>query len=355
MKDLLFAFNCIEEEMRHGTLGECASTSTVDMLHKALYATGHQVWPINVQSPEHLTAYLQSIPKPALAFVYAEGFLSQPETLWNGEGQCLLREILEQHQIPSTHSTPEVMQLCRHKHLTSTRLEAFGIPVPQFTVCTPSEFLQSNDDLELEFPLFVKPASGGASLGIDDDSIVLNNVQLKRKIQNLYRQLGDLPVIIETYLSGQEYTVGVIGNDTKYILPPMAFSLDTGIRHLESKRNPTDNSWEFLEPGDPRWHQIVSLAYATFDALKVSDVIRIDLKEDENGNLFIIDVNGTPALGANASLVAMAEHIDISYTQLISTILKSSYERHRIEPPGKLLEQAAEGIDKLVSYATLVA
>lgn len=355
MKDLLFTFNCIEEESLHETLGECASPTTIDMLHQALYATGHQVWSLNVQSPEHLTTYLQSIPKPALAFVYAEGFLSQPETLWNGEGQCLLREILAQYGIPSTHSTPEVMQLCRHKHLTSTRLKAFGLPVPEFTVCTPSEFLKSHENFPLQFPLFVKPASGGASLGIDEDSIVLNKGQLRRKIENLYQQLGDLPVIIESYLSGQEYTVGVIGNETKYILPPMAFSLDTGVRHLESKKNPRANSWEFLELGVPRWQHIVNLAYSTFDALKASDVIRIDMKEDEEGNLYIIDVNGTPSLGANASLVAMAEHIDINYTQLISTILKSSYDRHRIEPPGNLLELAAEGIDKLVSYATLVA
>lgn len=355
MEDLLFAFNCIEENSRHGLLGECAGPHTVELLHQTLHAAGHRVWPINVQSPEQLTSYLQTIPRPVMAFVYAEGFIQQPETLWNGAGQSLLREILSQHHIPSTHSTAEVMQLCRHKHLTSTRLAAFGLPVPPFITGTPSRFLLSREEPALDFPLFVKPASGGASLGIDESSVVFNQSQLKRKIELLYQQLGDLPVIIETYLPGREYTVGVIGNEIKYVLPPMAFSPETGIRDLERKRNPLDNSWEFLAPGDPRWHRIVSLAHAAFDALKASDVVRIDLKEDRHGNIHIIDVNGTPALGANASLVAMAEYIDISYTQLISTILKSSYERHRLDPPGRLLELAAEGIDKLISYATLVA
>jgi len=355
MKDLLFAFNCVEDGRRHGLLGECACPQTVELLHQALYATGHQVWPINVQSPEQLTSYLQTIPQPVLAFVYAEGFLDRPETLWNGEGQGLLREILAQHRIPSTHSTPEVMQLCRHKHLTSTRLAAFGLPVPPFFACTPSRFLDAGDKPDLDFPLFVKPASGGASMGVDESSLVFNHRQLLKKIEELYHHLGDLPVMIETYLPGREYTVGVIGNDIKYVLPPMAFSPNTGIRDLEKKRNPLEDSREFLAPGDPRWHPMVNLALATFDALKASDVVRIDLKEDKDGNLYIIDVNGTPSLSAHGSLVAMAEHIDINYTQLISIILKSSYERHRLEAPGKVLELAAEAIEKLVSYATLVA
>lgn len=355
MSTLLFAFNCLSEDLRQGSMGECASWDTIEALFHAFNTMGHQVWPINVQSPDHLIDYLKSIPKPSLAFVYAEGFLSQPASLWDGSGPSLIREILADWGIPSTHSTPEVMQLCRHKHLTSTRLGTFGLPVPTFQVVTPTEFLGSPLSLELDFPLFVKPDGGGASLGIDEDSVVHNLSQLEAKMRSLYQEIGDLPVIIESYLPGQEYTVGIIGNETKYILPPMAFSPETGIRHLDNKRNPLANSWEFLESHDCRWQQIANLAFATFDALKASDVIRIDMKEDANGNLYIIDVNGTPSLGARSSLLAMANHINISYVQLVSLIMSNSYERHQIKPPGKLLELTADAYQKLISYASMVA
>ncbi|NLC77881.1 MAG: hypothetical protein GX750_09735 [Clostridia bacterium] len=355
MTDLLFVFNCLRDDLRQGPFGECASPATIEALIQAFTTVGHRVWPINVQSPEHLLDYLTSIPEPSLAFVYAEGFLTSPETLWDGSGPSLLREILSHRGIPTTHSTAEVMQLCRHKHLTSTRLNDFGLPVPAFQVMTPREFLQSAFSLELDFPLFVKPDGGGASLGINEKSVVVDAGQLQRRMEELYRELGDLPLILETYLPGQEYTVGIIGNEVKYVLPPLAFSPETGIRHLDCKRNPPANSLNFLEAHDHRWQPLINLAFAAFDALKASDVIRIDLKEDAQGNLYIIDVNGTPSLGANASLVAMANHINISYLQLVSLILQNSYERHRVEPPVEILELTADACQKLTTYASLVA
>ena len=355
MNSLLFAFNCLSEDLRQGSMGECASWSTIEALLHAFNIMGHQVWPINVQSPEHINSYLATIPRPSLAFVYAEGFLNKPASLWDGSGPSLIREILDNWGIPTTHSTPEVMQLCRHKHLTSTRLGDFGLPVPPFQVATPTEFFAPSFSLNLDFPLFVKPDGGGASLGIDKDSLVFNANQLEAKMNSLYRELGDLPVIIETYLPGQEYTVGIVGNETKYVLPPIAFSPETGIRHLDSKRNPSDHSWEFLECHDHRWQRISNLAFAAFDALKAADVIRIDLKEDAQGNLYIIDVNGTPSLGANSSLVAMAKHINISHLELASLIISNSYDRHRIDAPGKLFELTADAYQKLISYASMVA
>lgn len=355
MKNLLFAFNCLNNELRQGSLGECAPLATIEALIQALQSTGHQVWPINVESPTQLRNYLNSIPRPSLAFVYAEGFLGMPETLWDGSGPSLIREILGNFNIPTSHSTPEVMQLCRHKNLTATRLQDYGLPVPHYQLINPRDFNPASLPPDLKYPLFVKPASGGASLGIDENSLVRNLAELTDKLRALQQELGNLPVIVETYLPGQEYTVGVLGNETKYILPPVAFDPETGIRHQRCKRNYLLNKWTVLDANDHRWGKIASLAFATFDALKASDVIRIDLKEDEEGNIYIIDVNGTPSLGMNGSLVSMAQHLDISQAQLVGLVLDKSYQRYGIEPPSALLELTADALQKLVSYASMVA
>ncbi len=355
MKKLLFLYNSLSNELRRGTLGECASSATIDALNNSFQATGHQVFSINVKTPAQLTNYLRRIPRPDLAFVYAEGFLNMPKTLWDGSGPSHLRQILTNYKIPSTHSTAEVMQICRHKQLTSSRLQSFGLPAPNFQVAMPSNFHPRELSQKLAYPLFVKPSGGGASLGIDETSIVYNRQELASKLRELYLQLGDLPVLIETYLPGREYTIGILGNEPKYALPPIIFPPDIKVRSLAKKRDTKDEPWDFLAVSDPRWFQLTTLAKAAFDAVQASDVIRIDFKEDSLGDPYIIDINGTPSLGARASLAVMAQELDINYLKLVSFILYKSYLRHNIEPPAALKEIIADTLQKLCSYGNLVA
>ncbi|MFA5535653.1 MAG: hypothetical protein WDA53_00610 [Bacillota bacterium] len=355
MKKLLFLYNSLSNELRQGPFGECASAATIDALNKTFQATGHRVFPINVKTPTQLINYLKKLPRPHLAFVYAEGFLGIPETLWDGSGPSLLRQILANYGIPSTHSTAEIMQICRHKQLTSSRLQSFGLPAPDFQVAIPSSFQPAELSQKLTYPLFVKPAGGGASLGIDESSIVGNQQELISKLKGLFLQLGDLPVLIETYLPGREYTIGILGNDPQYVLPPIIFPPDTKVRSLAKKRDTKDYPWDFLSVSDPRWFQLTTLAKAAFDAVGASDVIRIDFKEDSFGNPYIIDINGTPSLGARASLAVMAQELDINYLKLVSFILFKSYLRHNIDPPAALKEVIADTLQKLCSYGNLVA
>ncbi len=355
MKRLLFVYNCLSNEFRQGSLGECAPRVTINRLRQAFQATGHQVYSINVKTPAHLITYLERIPRPDLAFVYAEGFLEMPKTLCDGSGPSLLREILKGRGIPSTHSSPEAMQICRHKQLTSARLHSFGLPAPVFQVVTPRGFNPDELSQDLTYPLFVKPAGGGASLGIDENSVVHNAQELVSKLEELFLLLEDLPVLVEAYLPGREYTLGVIGNAPQYVLPPIIFSSDTKVRSLAKKREPGEHPWDFLKVSDFRWQRLTGLARAAFDAVQASDVIRIDFKEDSLGNPYIIDINGTPSLGARASLAFMAQELDISYIGLTGFVLYSGYTRYNIEPPSVLREIAADTLQKLRSYGILVA
>ncbi|HHX50158.1 MAG TPA: hypothetical protein GX711_01815 [Clostridia bacterium] len=354
-KRILFAFNAVTEKKRKGLFGECASWETVSTISHALLESGHQIWPINVHTHQQLISFVKKIPKPHLAFVYAEGFLGDPETLWDGSGPSILRNILSDFHIPSSHSTSEVMTLCRHKELTYQRLGSFGLAVPLYQVVNPKDFQATDLQGNLSFPLFVKPSGGGCSLGIDEFSIVQNMGDLQYKLRKIYEELGETPTIVETFLPGREYTVGVIGNDKKYVLPVIAFPQDEGIRSFWRKRNEKQSHWSIIEASDPTFRTFREMAVHTFEALQASDVIRIDFKEDAQGKPHIIDVNGTPALTAGASLAFMADWLGINQQQLINLIVAQSLARFELEVPPRLQEIIGEPLLRLISYGHEVA
>ncbi|NLC38927.1 MAG: hypothetical protein GX779_06580 [Clostridia bacterium] len=354
-KRILFAFNAVAEKKRRGLFGECASWDTISTISHALLESGFQIWPVNVHTQEQFISFVKKIPKPHLAFVYAEGFLGDPKSLWDGSGPSTLRDILSDFCIPSSHSTSEVMTLCRHKELTYQRLRSFGLAVPLYTVVNPKSFQTVELSENLSFPLFVKPSGGGCSLGIDEFSLVHNMEGLWYKLRRIYEELRETPTIIESYLPGREYTVGVIGNEQKYVLPIIAFPPEAGIRSLWHKRNEKENHWSIIEADDPAFRKFREIAIHTFEALQASDVIRIDLKEDAQGKPHIIDVNGTPSLAGRASLTLMADWLGINQQQLINLIVAQSLARFELEVPPRLQEIIGEPLLKLISYGHEVA
>jgi len=132
--------------------------------------------------------------------------------------------------------------------------------------------------------------------------------------------LGPEKLIIEKYLPGREYTVGVLGSKAKkYILPIIAFPKNHGIRYtsIKNKEYKMREKFEIIYRDDERFKKLAQIAINAFDAVGASDAIRIDFKEDKSGNPYIIDVNGTPALSLTGSLTFMASKVGLTHSQLI--------------------------------------
>ena len=139
-----------------------------------------------------------------MAFVIAEGFKDLPHTLYNGQGAALVRKYLSKYNIPSSHSSVESMEICRNKDWTYAKLREKNIPVPEFLVFY-SHFSGNmdalyEDTLKIGYPLMVKPAGGGNSIGISSKSVVYNFLALKKQITYLNETLGPSTLIIEKYL-----------------------------------------------------------------------------------------------------------------------------------------------------------
>lgn len=351
MLKILFLFNAVAPSERQGAYSDCLSWDVVHLIYRALLESGHKILALNLYSPPQLEKYLTTVPSPHFAFVLAEGFLGEPRTLYDGTGAAAIRALLQHYGIPASHSPAPVMEICRHKNLTYEFLASHNLPVPRYMLV---EFSQDDWEEKLKeaverigFPLFVKPNGGGNSLGIDEYSLSFNYQDLKRKVISLKEALGEVPVLVEEYLPGQEVTVGVIGQNPCYVLPPLAF-LNKEIRTTSVKKG--SSRYSPILAGEGLYRYLGDLAGRVFSFLGARDALRLDLRADSQGNFYVIDVNGTPSLNPTSSLMAMGASIGLKFPQLINFLLYQALLNYSLPPGARLEEMVAQVLKQLYPY-----
>jgi len=350
---ILFVYNSasIEEKAQNFALGECATAVTIGEIYETLLKTGREVIPLNLADPQQLEQLIAGH-QVDMAFVIAEGFIDVPFTMFDGSGAMTIREILRDHGVPYTHSCPEVMKILRNKDCTHTVLSAAGIKVPSFAVVDGEEDVEAfagKLERDMPYPLFVKPAGGGSSICIDNFSVVYNQKELVERVGMIRKLLGSQPILVETYLPGREYTVGVFGNRERFVLPVIGFAPEGGVRSPAEKGllRPTNVDMEILPDTHPIAMSLTGLALKAFEVLGAQDIIRIDVKEDVNGVCHVIDVNGTPSLGANGSIAAMAAAGGITIQEMVALILYEAMCRENCPVTSQFADMVAEPLSKL--------
>ncbi|NLT95626.1 MAG: hypothetical protein GXW85_08895 [Clostridia bacterium] len=355
-KRILFLYNQVTEAERYGPFGDCALAKDVDSIREALQESNNDVISLDLFSPAQLEDFILKNQPIDLAFVIAEGFKSHPQTLYNGHGAALVRKVLSKYNIPYTHSNIEGMENCRNKDITYARLLERGISVPRY-LTFETHFYRNIASLEekvqeIGYPVIIKPAGGGNSIGISQKSVIHDFSHLKERVNELIQELGHATLVIEKYLTGPEYTLGIIGNTVKYILPAIAFPKGWGVRDASRKKmeHKLREKLEIITESHPRFNDLVEIGVETFDAVLANDVLRIDLKEDEEGNIFVIDVNGTPSLSSTSSLSFMASMIGVEHKQLVQMILYESMIKYGLSP-NCFFEEFIKGLKvKFVKY-----
>lgn len=348
---VLFLFNAVPARLRQGPYSDCLTWETVRRIYRALLEGGTEVYPLNLRSRRQLEQVLARLPEPHLGFVLAEGFLDEPHTLYDGSGAASVRLLLKHYGIPASHSPVETMEVCRYKNLTYEVLEKYGFPIPRHILLEPGRGVLDNQLArvreELDFPLFVKPNGGGNSIGIDNNSLVYNYQQLEYKVLSLLATLGNLPILVEEYLPGQEVTIGILGQSPSYVLPPLVF-LNRIIRTTAVKWE--ENEAVTILAGDECYTSLASMAARVFARLGARDALRLDLRADAQGNFYTIDVNGTPSLSPTSSLTAMAASLGLNFSQLINFILYQSLLNYGFLPGTKLQDLVAPVLGVLAPY-----
>ncbi|MCG8422398.1 MAG: ATP-grasp domain-containing protein [Proteobacteria bacterium] len=252
--------------------------------------------------------------------------------------------------IPYTGSDSATLAIALDKALCKKVLMQHNILTPKFQVMETGRERLSSD---LSFPLIVKPNAEGSSKGIANANVVDDLEELRaavRSILDRYRQ----PVIIEEYVSGREFTVGLLGDKRPRILPPMEIRFKD-----ESIQRPVydfvvKQEWEQhvyyecpakLTPTERK--NIEKVARDTFWALDCRDVGRVDLRMDNSGRIYVLEVNPLPGLTPNYSdLVLISQAAGMDYDQLMAEImiggLRRLREKRRREEQASREEQAAD-------------
>jgi D-alanine-D-alanine ligase len=315
LKDDYLALGYAEHEV-----AEFDSQSTIAALEDALRAAGHDVE--RVGHVRALAAKLVAGWRCDLVFNIAEGVAG-----FGRESQ--VPALLEAYEIPYTFSDPLVSALTLHKGMAKHVARGCGVPTPSFVlVGTPAEAAA----VELPLPLFAKPVAEGSSKGVTAKSLVRSRAALVEVCSELlerYRQ----PVIVEEYLSGREFTVGILGaGDSARALATLEVLLlekaDTGVY---SYRNKTQwhglVDYRLLETGALR-SEVEDVALATWRCLGCRDAGRVDVRLDGAGRAQMLEVNPLAGLMPGYSdLPLMAERVGLSYDALIAEILSCALAR----------------------------
>jgi D-alanine-D-alanine ligase len=303
---------------------ELDSEETVENIADALRSAGHRA--TFLEADATLALKLPTL-KPDICFNIAEGHFGESRT-------AHVPALLEMLRIPYTGSGVFSQACSLHKGLTKEIWLARGLQTTRF-----QEFRSPEEPLDpaLEFPLFVKPVQGGTGMGVSAASIVRSTAELRNQVENILAEY-EQPAIVEPYLSGREFTIGVLGNRPQQrALPPVEIELDYLVSDpgvygsaLKTAREKVMQT-AAMEPDFLA--EVKQMALDAHNALRARDVSRVDFRCDENGRPYLVEINLTPGLVKGFSDLAVAADAVRDYNWLINTILAVACRRQGLEAP----------------------
>ena len=329
------AFNLKREPEKGERLDKYAEfddIETVDAIRKALESGGYEV-----ELLEADRGFMERLKESNVDFVFniAEGV--------NGESrESHVPAILEMLNIPYSGSGVLTQAVTLNKSRKKEILSYYGIPTPLFQLFKDP---RQKIDPKLHFPLIVKPDAEGSSVGITNDSLVRDEMGLRKQVSHITRNYGQL-ALVEEYLGGREFTVSLLGNKKPKVLPIVEINFD----HLPQELNRFDSyeaKWVYDTPGNPVEPlvcpaelnsrlkvKLEKVARNTFSVLGCHDLSRIDFRLDSQGTPHVLDVNALPGLipdpKTNSRFPRACFAAGMSYDEMILTILNTALKRYNL-------------------------
>lgn len=236
--------------------------------------------------------------------------------------------LLDAYKIPYTFSDALGQALTLHKGMTKHVVSDLGIPTPHFAVVSDPEDI---DLVQLPFPLFAKPVAEGTGKGITALSKIDNADGLRRVCLNLLKTFQQ-PVLVECYLPGREFTVGIVGTgrDARALGAMEVILNPEAEQHAYSYDNKEhyENLVRYAAVDDAEAKQAMDISLRAWRGLALRDGGRIDLRSDAQGVPHFIEVNSLAGLNpVRSDLPILCRLIGISYHELITDILNSALKR----------------------------
>jgi D-alanine-D-alanine ligase len=244
--------------------------------------------------------------------------------------------------VPYSGAPPGCMAVCYDKAVVRLVAEAHGIPVPREAYIDPEDPL---DDLPRDlYPALIKPNRADGSLGITADAVVRSPGEARSYLSWLRNELPGAAALMQEYLPGPEYGVGLIGNPGLGLraLPVMEVDFSglpegcTPILCYESKALPgtpywTDIRYRPTRAGEDVTGPMVGWSKLLFERLRCRDYARFDFRAAADGTPHLMEVNPNPAWASDGKLALMAGFAGIGYPEMLGMILDAA--RRRVGPP----------------------
>lgn len=322
-----FTFNMKRVDSKHGNDAEAEydPPETIEAIRSAIESLGHEV--VLLEAISELPQKLVEA-KVDLVFNIAEGLSGR-----NREAQ--VPALCELVGVPYTGSDSATLALALDKALAKRILRQHGILTPEFQVMVTGREKLS-PALASKFPLIVKPNAEGSSKGIVSTGVVDDEAGLRAAVKQIVEKYNQ-PALVEEYIKGREFTIGLLGDRRPRVLPPMEICFKDKANERPVYDFNTKQDWEkhvsYECPAKLTKEELKACERAareTFIALSCRDVARVDLRMSASGQVYVLEVNPLPGLTPDYSdLVLIAKAAGIDYRTLIAEILAGGLKRLR--------------------------
>lgn len=305
----------------------CNRINEVEPLINALKAIGHPVMDARLDKSDLSTVLKDHRPDEVIVFNCCEDVPGILHSCHLGARQ------LETFGFTFTGSDSASLLLSQDKRRVKRRLLKEKIPTPSWEALTSSIGILWN-----RFPAIVKPAFEHCSYGITRESVVQTHAELSRRVKEVlytFRQ----PVIVEEFIDGREFHVGVIGNGSPCVLPPGEIDysdfrdIHDRLCTYESNFDEDSLAYRLTAPKmacdlkETELCKLKDVVIRAYNAIGCRDYARMDIRL-RDGIFYVLDVNPNADISPKTSLALGAEEMGFSYCQFGSILVNLAAQRH---------------------------
>lgn len=269
---------------------------------------------------------------PDLVFLGMKFLPENPIGNWKDSPKVWLSEYLDEAGIAYTGSSQTAHELERYKPLAKRCVTDAGGKSASFTVIKRSDTF-TEKDIDIPYPLFIKPTNSGGGTGIDEHSLVHNFTDLKMKVSSIANN-ENADSLIETYLSGREFSVAILASGITNTLSAMPIELEAsqnaeGERVLSQLVKSLNEEVVSAVPEGAIRDKVVGLAIQAFRALGARDYGRIDIRLDNKDIPHFLEANLIPSLidGYGSFPKACSINKSMSYEEMLLHIVHLALRR----------------------------
>jgi D-alanine-D-alanine ligase len=239
--------------------------------------------------------------------------------------------VLELLGLPYTGSSSWTTSLCLRKHIVNSALERAGLPVPKFSVVRRGGAIPS-----VGFPAICKPAAEDASIGVEQRSVVRTSRELAERVSSMLERWDE--VLVQRFVQGREVNVGIVGDAVLPIAEIDFGRMPKGMWRIVTYRSKWEDGSDEDVGAAPLCParlpagvaaQLRKIAVAAWRIVGGAGYGRVDLRIDERGRPWILEVNANPDFSPTAGLARMARVAGIDYGALVRQICELGLQRAR--------------------------